>query len=212
MSMHLMMLLALTSAPLTDGEFWVPVRVNAVTQPRWEIECERVEVKGRLLTMGPFIFNHHDGKVFAPMYDSRPHQVPLQGACADEFPDAPRFKSRDACVQAKGPVTAPCAGGDCASRGPFVALPTCEPELRALTELAGLALGVEHDDARKTMERLTALMKKGGTLWQREGCEAVAVTPGKGGADDAARPRLGNGRVPGAAAWSCAHSRDSRVA
>lgn len=220
MTMHWLLLLTFSGAPLTDGEFWVPRKDRQgvvhsdgrVTQSNWTLECERVEVKGRLLTLGAFTFNHRDGKIYAPIYNSSYRNVPLRGACVDTFPETPRFATREECSKSRGPMTITCDGGDCRPSMPYVALPTCDAEMRAITELAGLALDVEHDEAVKTLERVNALSRKGGKLWQRGGCEVVTVKPGKGGSatlrgpdwevEGSLEPLFGQARLQGTSSWS----------
>ncbi len=216
----LLLLLTLSAAPLTDGEFWVPRRDRQgisrgdgrTTESHWTLECERVEVKGRLLTLGEFTFNHRDGKIYSPMFSSPYRHVPLSGACLDTFPETPRFATLEECSKSRGPLTITCDGGDCHASVPFVAFPNCDVEMRAITQLAELALSVEHDDAVKTLERVNVLTKKGGKLWQRGGCEVVTLKAGKGGlttlhgpdweAEGTLEPVFGQARLQATRTWA----------
>jgi len=189
MTVHLLLLLTLSAAPLPDGEFWVPRKDRQgftrgdgrITEHHWRLACERVEVKGGLVKLGEFTFNQRDGRVFSPSYETFERHVPLSGACIDEFPATPRFASFAECNAQERKLVITCDGGSCVPNVPFVELPNCDVEMKAMSELAGLALSVEHEDAMATLNRLTAITKKGGKLWQRGGCELVTVKAGKGG-------------------------------
>lgn len=153
MAMSFALLLSLAATPLPDGVFWVA-----------RAECERVEVKGVLVTVGDVTFNQREGRLFAPFLSTRPNSVALSGTCDDAIPEAPRASTLDECR---------------AQKKRFV-LPTCDAAIKELHFLAKLS-DVDHEQAQKTLARLTTLMRKGGKLWLRGTCEVVQVKPGKGG-------------------------------
>lgn len=189
MTMSFVLLLALSSAPMPDGAFWVarPGRGSSlqfegtVTEKSTPVECVELHVKGPLVTLGEFTFNQRDGRLFAPVFNNRSRPVPLVGTCDVEVPKAARYATRDACQAVPKRFVERCDGGDCTRNHEPFQLGPCEDEMRQLKGLASLALAVDHDDAMATIKRIDALTKKGGKLWEAGECAVVTVTPGKRG-------------------------------
>ena len=211
--------LILAASPLPDGESWVPRLVEKVgsrgapgarTETRWETSCEQLDVRGPLVKLGQFTFNQREGKLFAPTLTSPPRPVPLMKHCADEIPTTPRFDTRQACVEATPHhVSEVCDGGACSLTPPPFRLPSCDAvmkELAALDALAG-----DHAQALKSLERVTAISKHGGRLWQRGDCAVVSVKASRDGVTlrgpdweviGVLEPLFGRARLAGSTGWS----------
>ncbi len=181
--MNLVLLLVLSAAPLPDGEFWVARRgvlwlsygKDAHVETTWRLECERVEVKGVLVTVGDITFNQREGRLFAPFLSTRPNNVSLRASCDDTLPESPRYASREACKAAQATLVERCDGKACSLNMTPFSLPTCDPAMTELRALASLAVDVDHEQATKTLELLSTLTKRGGALWERGACAKVAV-------------------------------------
>lgn len=217
--MTFVLILALAAAPLPDGESWVPRLVErssaradgkGVTETTWRTTCERLDVRGPLVTLGRFTLNQGEGRLFAPVLNSPARQVPLMKHCADEIPTTPRFDTRAACVDATPHhVSEVCDGGACSLTPPPFRLPNCDAvmkELAALDALAG-----DHAQALKSLERVTAISKHGGRLWQRGDCAAVTVKASRDGVTlrgpdweviGVLEPLFGRARLAGSTGWS----------
>lgn len=178
------------------GTWWVVARGHPVThwgrdaerEAVWLSTCTRMEVEQRRVTLDDVTFTVlPDGGLGAPRVESRRRRTAVaSGSCRAGWPASARTFATEADCQAELPprLAQRCVGdAGCSWDFPPLELGACDDELARLRERLAVATALTDAEAFATLQRLEAVLDRGGRLYLLEGdaCQAVTVKPRRDG-------------------------------